>query len=222
VGLVRIDIWSDVVCPWCYIGKRRLERALADFEHRDEVDVHWRSFELDPHAPAVREGDPASRLARKYGISVDEAAAAGQRLTALAAVEGLEYRLSAARAGNSFDAHRLLHLAGDRGVQDRLKERLLAAYLCEGQAIGDRTVLLDQAAAVGLDAAEVREVLEGDAYAEEVRADEVEAAEREINGVPFFLVGGRFGIPGAQEVDTIAAILRRAWLKLEAAAPGSV
>jgi predicted DsbA family dithiol-disulfide isomerase len=219
---VRIDVWSDVVCPWCYIGKRRLERALADFEHRDAVEVHWRSFELDPNAPAVREGDPAGRLARKYGISVDEARLASERLASLAAGEGLHYRLEAARSGNSFNAHRLLHLAEGLGVQDQLKERLLAAYLCEGQAIGDTDVLLAQAVTVGLDPAEVREVLESDAYAEDVRADEAEAAELEINGVPFFLLGGRFGIPGAQEVDTVLAVLRRAWLKLEAGAAGAV
>jgi predicted DsbA family dithiol-disulfide isomerase len=217
---VRIDVWSDVVCPWCYIGKRRLERALAGFEHRDAVEVHWRSFELDPNAPAVREGDPAGRLARKYGITVEEARTASERLTALAAGEGLEYQLQAARSGNSFNAHRLLHLAEGHGVQDQLKERLLAAYLCEGQAIGDPNVLLAQATTVGLDPAEVREVLETDAYAEDVRADEAEAAEHEINGVPFFLLGGRFGIPGAQEVDTMVAVLERAWLKLEAGAPG--
>ena len=217
---MRIDVWSDVVCPWCYIGKRRLERALAGFEHRDAVEVHWRSFELDPNAPAVREGDPAGRLARKYGISVEEARTASERLTALAAGEGLEYQLPAARSGNSFNAHRLLHLAEGHGVQDQLKERLLAAYLCEGQAIGDPNVLLAQATTVGLDPAEVREVLETDAYAEDVRADEAEAAELEINGVPFFLLGGRFGIPGAQEVDTMVAVLERAWQKLEAGAPG--
>jgi predicted DsbA family dithiol-disulfide isomerase len=168
----------------------------------------------------VREGDPAGRLARKYGISVEEARTASERLTALAAGEGLEYQLQAARSGNSFNAHRLLHLAEGHGVQDRLKERLLAAYLCEGQAIGDPNVLLAQATTVGLDPSEVREVLETDAYAEDVRADEAEAAELEINGVPFFLLGGRFGIPGAQEVDTMVAVLERAWQKLEAGAPG--
>ena len=221
-GFVRIDVWSDVVCPWCYLGKRRLERALADFEHRDAVEVRWRSFELDPNAPAVREGDPAGRLARKYGISVEEARAGSERLTSLAAAEGLQYRLQEARSGNSFDAHRLLLLAEARGMQDQLKERLLAAYLCEGQAIGDTNVLRAQAVAVGLNPAEVSAVLESDSYAEDVRADEAEAAELEITGVPFFLVGGRFGIPGAQEVDTMLAVLRRAWLKLEAGAAGPV
>ena len=170
----------------------------------------------------MREGDPAGRLARKYGISVEEARTASERLTSLAEGEGLQYQLQAARSGNSFNAHRLLHLADEHGAQDQLKERLLAAYLCEGQAIGDTNVLLAEAMSVGLDPAEVRDVLESDAYAEDVRADEAEAAELEITGVPFFLVGGRFGIPGAQEVDTMVAVLRRAWLKLEAGAAGPV
>jgi predicted DsbA family dithiol-disulfide isomerase len=210
---VKIDVWSDVVCPWCYLGKRRLERALSDFEHADEVDIRWRSFELDPHAPPVREGDPTARLARKYGISVDQAQAARLRLTAFAAAEGLPYRLDAVRPGNSFNAHRLIHLGEERGIQDQVKERFLAAYFCEGQAIGDPEVLLSQATAAGLDRDEVTKVLDGEAYADAVRADEAEAAEREITGVPFFLIGGRFAIPGAQEVDTILAILQRAWAK---------
>lgn len=208
---MRIDIWSDVICPWCYIGKRRFERALSDFEHAGEVQLHWRSFELDPNAPPVREGDPTARLVRKYGITVDQAQAANDRLMHLAAAEGLDYHLESTRSGNTFAAHRLLHLAGQRGLQGELKERLLAAYFSEGEAIGDPAVLLAQATAVGLEGSEVRELLEGDAYANDVRADEAEAAEREITGVPFFLLGGRFGIPGAQEVDTILAMLRRAW-----------
>jgi predicted DsbA family dithiol-disulfide isomerase len=213
---MRIDIWSDVVCPWCYIGKRRLEGALSRFEYAHEVKVRWRSFELDRNAPPVRDGDPAARLARKYLMSIDRALAAQERLTALAAAESLDFRLDIARSGNSFNAHRLIHLAGERGLQDQVKERLFAAYFCEGQAIGDGSVLLSQATAAGLDAAEVRDLLQGDTYADEVRADEVEATEREITGVPFFLVDNRFAIPGAQEVDTILAVLKRAWAKSEA------
>ncbi|MHB1911699.1 MAG: DsbA family oxidoreductase [Acidimicrobiales bacterium] len=212
---MRIDIWSDVVCPWCYLGKRRLESALGQFEHADEAEVHWRSFELDPNAPPLREGDPAERIARKYGISADQARAANRRLTDLAAAEGLEYHLDRTRSGNSFDAHRLIHLGAERGIQDQVKERLLAAYLCEGQAIGDPQILQVQAVAAGLEEAEVRAVFQGDAYGAEVRADEAEAREREIAGVPFFLIDGRFAIPGAQEVDTILAVLRRAWTKAE-------
>jgi predicted DsbA family dithiol-disulfide isomerase len=215
---MRIDIWSDVLCPWCYIGKRRLEKALAQFEHADEVELHWRSFELDPNAPAVRAGDPAERLARKYGISVDQARNANGRLTALAAAEGLDYRLASTRSGNSFDAHRLIHLAAGTGHQDEMKERLLSAYLCEELAIGDPEVLYEQAVKVGLDANRVRQVLDGDQFADEVRADEAEAASREISAVPFFLIDDRFGIPGAQDTETVLAILRRAWDKSHRAA----
>ena len=210
---MRIDIWSDVVCPWCYIGKRRLEKALSQFEFADSIEVHWRSFELDPSAPPVRPGDPAERLARKYGISVDQARGANSRLTALAEAEGLDYHLATTRSGNSFDAHRLIHLAAETGQQSEMKERLLSAYLCEEQAIGDPETLYEQAVKVGLDAGRVRQVLDGSEFADDVRADEAEAANREISAVPFFLIDGRFGIPGAQDTDTVLAILRRAWAK---------
>jgi predicted DsbA family dithiol-disulfide isomerase len=213
---MRVDIWSDVICPWCYLGKRRFESALSAFGHAPEVEIRWRSFELDPHAPAVREGDPAARLASKYGLSVEQARAAQDRLTALAAAEGLEYRLDRTRPGNTFDAHRLIHLAGERRIQDQVKERLLAAYLCDGQPIGDPDALLSVATSAGLDAVEVKELLAGDGYADEVRADEREAREREITGVPFFLIDGVFGIPGAQESDTMLTILRRAQARREA------
>jgi predicted DsbA family dithiol-disulfide isomerase len=216
---VRVDVWSDVVCPWCYLGKRRFETALAAFEHASDVEVRWRSFELDPHAPPVRDGDQAARLASKYGLSLDQARAAQDRLTALAAAEGLHYRLDRTRPGNTFDAHRLIHLAAVRGCQDQVKERLLAAYLCEGQPIGDPAVLLSEATRAGLDPAEVEELLKGDAYASEVRADQTEARDRQITGVPFFLVGGSFGVPGAQDSDTMLTILRRAWSRRETTNP---
>jgi predicted DsbA family dithiol-disulfide isomerase len=212
---MRVDIWSDVICPWCFIGKRRFERAVADFEHGREIEVVWRSFELDPRAPAVREGPSTARLAQKYGMTIDQARAAQQRVADLAEAEGLHYRMEETQPGNTFDAHRIIHLAGERGLQDQMKERLLTAYFCEGQAIGDHRALVDQASAVGLDPLEVRGLLDGDAFAGDVRADEAEALEREIGGVPFFLVDGRFGIPGAQEVDTMLAVLRRAWSKSE-------
>jgi predicted DsbA family dithiol-disulfide isomerase len=217
---MRVDIWSDVVCPWCYLGKRRFESALSAFEHAPEMEIHWRSFELDPHAPAVRDGDPAARLASKYGLSVEQARAAQHRLTALAAAEGLQYRLDRTRPGNTFDAHRLIHLAAERGIQDQVKERLLAAYLCDGQPIGDPAALLSVATSAGLDAVEVKEVLGGDSFAGEVRADEMEAREREITGVPFFLIDDAFGIPGAQESDTVLAVLRRAWARRESTGDG--
>ena len=208
---MRVDIWSDVVCPWCLIGKRRFERAVAGFAHRDELTVVWRSFELDPNAPPVRDGDPAERLAAKYGITTDQARAAWARLTELAAAEGLQYRLDRARSGNTFDAHRIVHLAAERDRQDAVEDALMMSYLCGGRAIGRPEVLAEVAVDAGLDPAEVHAILASDAYAEAVRRDEAEAAARGITAVPFFLLDGRFGIPGAQDSDTMLMVLTRAW-----------
>jgi predicted DsbA family dithiol-disulfide isomerase len=206
-----VEIWSDVVCPWCYIGKRRFERALTDFGH--PVDIVWRSYELNPNAPPVRDGSSAERVARKYGISVEAAAAQYERITDLAAAEGLDYHLDRARWGRSFDAHRLLHLAREHGIQDQVKERFLAGYLQEAIAIGLPDELAPLAVSAGLDADAVDAVLSGDAYGEAVRADEERAVEIGITGVPFFVVDGRFAIPGAQDVETMVAVLERAWDK---------
>jgi predicted DsbA family dithiol-disulfide isomerase len=210
-GIVKVEIWSDVVCPWCYIGKRRFERGLAAFEHRDDVQVVWRSFELDPRAPKSSEEDPAERLARKYGMSVEEARAAQARVAGLAAEEGLAYRLDLARPANTFDAHRLLHLAAERGVQGAAEERLFAAHFTEGRPLGDPETLVALAAEAGVDEAEAREVLGGDAYAEAVAADEREATELGITGVPFFVIDRRYGISGAQPAELIQRALDQAW-----------
>ena len=146
---MRVDIWSDVVCPWCYIGKRRFERARAAFAY--PLEVVWRSYELNPNAPAVRDGGSYERIARKYNITVEQAKAQYERITELAALEGLDYHLDRVRAGRSFDAHRLLHLARVRGIQDAVKERFLAAYLQEGVAIGLPEELAPLAVSAGLD-----------------------------------------------------------------------
>jgi predicted DsbA family dithiol-disulfide isomerase len=212
---MQVDIFSDVVCPWCSVGKRRFEAALSRFEHADEIDVVWRAYELDPQAPAVREGDYADRLARKYGMSRQQAVTAHERLTATAAAEGLDFHFERARPGNTFDAHRLLHYAREVGprVQDALKERLFRAYFTEGAAIGEPETLQRLATEVGLDEREVADILAGDRYAEDVRADEREALELGVSGVPFFVVDGKFGIAGAQDADTILNVLERAWTK---------
>jgi len=212
---MQVDIFSDVVCPWCSVGKRRFEAALSRFEHADEIDVVWRAYELDPQAPAVREGDYADRLARKYGMSRQQAVTANERLTATAAAEGLDFHFERARPGNTFDAHRLLHYAREAGpgVQDALKERLFLAYFTEGAAIGEAETLQRLATEVGLDEREVAAILAGDRYAEEVRADEREALELGVSGVPFFVVDGKFGMAGAQDADTILNVLERAWAK---------
>jgi predicted DsbA family dithiol-disulfide isomerase len=208
---MTVEIWSDIACPWCYIGKRRFESALARFEHRDDVDVLWRSYQLDPGAPRRYDGTVYDLVARKYGRSPAEAAAMHEQVTALAAAEGLTYRFDRTQPGNTFDAHRLLHLAQARGLQGPVKERLLHAYFTEGVAIGDPDALVAVVADAGLDAAEARAVLAGDAYADDVRTDMQRAAALGIRGVPFFVIDERYGVSGAQPADLFLDALRQAW-----------
>jgi predicted DsbA family dithiol-disulfide isomerase len=215
---VKVEIWSDVVCPWCYVGKRRFEAALGAFEHGDGVEVVWRSFELDPSAPAVVEGDPIERLATKYGMSRAQAAAANRSLSELAAEDGLDLKLSTLRSGNSFDAHRLAHLAAAERPELDLRERLFAAYFTTNDPIGDRDTLAAIATSAGLDADRVAEVLDGDDYADAVRAEESEATELGISGVPFFVIDRKYGISGAQPAEQLVAALTQAWREGEVAA----
>jgi predicted DsbA family dithiol-disulfide isomerase len=218
---VRVDVWSNVICPWCYLGKRRLESALAHFPFSDEVDVVWRSFELDPSAPRRLTVSAAEHLARKYGMGEEQVAASWARLTALADAEGLECHLDLTQGGSSFDAHRLIHLGKTHGVQDRIKERLLRAYFSEGVPIGEPSELNRLATEVGLPAGEVAEVLATDRFAAEVRDDEQRARVLGINGVPFFAIDDRYGVSGAQSADVLLETLTAAWAAhaLDAEAP---
>jgi predicted DsbA family dithiol-disulfide isomerase len=202
---VKVEIWSDVVCPWCYIGKRRFESALAQFDQ--PVEVEWKSFELDPDAP-VRRGSTAEHLARKYGLTLDQVATMHERMTALAAAEGLEYHLDETQGGNTFDAHRLLQLAKERGIGREMKERLLRAYFTEREPIGEREVLVRLGEEVGL--ADAADVLDSDGYAAAVRADEDEARLLGISGVPFFVVDRYYAVEGAQPAEVILGALTRA------------
>jgi predicted DsbA family dithiol-disulfide isomerase len=208
---MNVEIWSDVVCPWCYIGKRRFERALASFGHADEVTVTYRSFELDPDAPAQRTGTYAGHLAGKYGMSIAQAEQAGQQMTERAAAEGLEFRFDLLRGGNTFDAHRVLHLAEGHGLQAEVKERLLRATFTEGLPIADKPTLVRLATEAGLPAAQVQAVLDGDAYADAVRADEQQAARYGITGVPFFVADGKYAVSGAQPPEALLQLLQRAY-----------
>jgi predicted DsbA family dithiol-disulfide isomerase len=208
---MNVEIWSDVVCPWCYIGKRRFERAVASFGHPGEVTVTYRSFELDPDAPAQRTGTHAEQLARKYGMTVAQAEQASQQMTQRAAADGLEFRFDRIQGGNTFDAHRLLHLAKDHGRQPEMKERLLQATFTEGLPIADKLTLVRLATQAGLPAALVQAVLDGDAYADAVRADEQQAARYGITGVPFFVADGKFAVSGAQPPEVLLQFLRRAY-----------
>jgi predicted DsbA family dithiol-disulfide isomerase len=208
---VLVEVWSDVVCPWCYLGKRRFEAALAAFEHADEVVVRWRSYELDPSAPARRTRSMPELVARRYGLAAEEAAARLGALDRVARAEGLAFDLARTQGGNTFDAHRVLHLAAsvDADLAATLEEALLHAYFIELRAIGDRAVVVDVAGAVGLDPADVRAVLESDRFADDVRADEAEAAALGCTGVPFFVLDRAFAVPGAQDAATFLRVLRR-------------
>ena len=208
---MEVDIWSDIACPWCYIGKRRFEQALAEFEHADDVQVTWRSFELDPSAPAQREGDLAELLAAKYGMSVQQARAAQQQLTDTAAAEGLEFRFDIARSGLTFDGHRVIHMAATHGRADAMKERLMRAYFTEGELIADHEALVRMAAEVGISKLETRSVLASKRYADEVRADEAIAQQLGIAAVPTFVVNRKLAMSGANPPDQLLALLRQGW-----------
>ena len=207
-----IHIWSDIVCPWCYLGKRRFEHALALFDHRDEITVTHRSFQLDPSRPRHQTTNRREMLKKKYQLSDQQVREMDTRMEHLADVEGLEYHLTdAGLTGNTLDAHQLLQLAKVRGVQDAVIERLYRAYFTEQLSVFDRDSLVTLAAEAGLDQAEARDALERDAFADAVAADVTEARSLGVSGVPFFVLGGRYGVSGAQATEVFAEALTRAW-----------
>jgi len=208
---MRVEIWSDIACPWCYIGRRRFEKALNQFEHRDQVEVIWRSYELDPNAPRDYAGNVNDLLAQRYGMSREKAESLNVHVSALAAQEGLEYHLDRAHPVNSLDAHRLIHLAADHGLQGQMKERLQKAYFTEGLVVSDLDALVKLAVEVGLDADETRQVLQGNLYVDAVRADIRRAQMIGVNGVPFFVLDEKYAVSGAQPVEVFLTALEGAW-----------
>ncbi|MCB0978018.1 MAG: DsbA family oxidoreductase [Acidimicrobiales bacterium] len=212
---MKVDIWSDVVCPWCFVGLANLDSAMARFTHADDVEVVLHSFQLEPNAPHRDDTPLVELLARKYGTTVEQMRANQQRLVDLGAERGIDFRFDDAIRANTFDAHRLIHLAASHGLGRAMKDRLGAAHFTEGKAIGDPEVLRAEAAAVGLPADEVDDLLTGDARADEVAAD-VEAARRlGVTGVPFFVIDGRYGVSGAQPAEVLLGALDRAWSERE-------
>lgn len=208
---MRIEVWADVVCPWCYIGKRRLEKAIAGFEHGDEVEVVYRSYELDPFAPEVGTESTLTVLGRKFGADEAGTRAMMARADEVAAVEGLTFAHADALHARTLTAHRLLHLARAEGRQHELMEQVLAAYFTRGESLGDHDVLRKAAAGAGLDAGRVDEVLASDEYRDEVMADVAQARAYGSSGVPFFVIDGRFGISGAQPTELFEQALEQAW-----------
>ena len=208
---MQIEVWSDVVCPWCYIGKRRLEMALAKFPHWESVQVIWRSFELDRDSPRHQPGTLEEMLSRKYAVSPQQAAAMNAQVTEVAKEVGLDYRLAEAHPGNTFDAHRLIHFAESRQLGDGAAERLMHAYFSESLAVGDRAALARLAPEFNISEKEALAMLESEAYSDEVRADEARAAEFGITVVPYFVIDESIGISGAQPVEVFSTALQQAW-----------
>jgi predicted DsbA family dithiol-disulfide isomerase len=206
-----IHIWSDIVCPWCYLGKRRFEHALALFDHRDDVRVTHRSFQLDPSRPRHQTTNRRAMLKSKYQLSDQQVLDMDARMERLADIEGLEYHLTdAGLTGNTLDAHQLLQLGKARGIQDAVIERLYRAYFTEQRSVFDRESLVTLGKEAGLDETEVRDALAHDAYADAVTADIREARSLGVSGVPFFVIG-RYGVSGAQGVDVFAEALSTAF-----------
>jgi len=208
---MKVEIWSDIACPWCYIGRRRFEKALKTFEHRDQVAVVWRSYQLDPNAPRDYAGSVNDMLEQRYGMSRKQAESIHARVTALAALEGLDYHMDLAHPVNSLDAHRLLHLAAQHKLQGEMKERLQKAYFTDGLVISDPDTLVKLAAEVGLDADETRQMLESSAYTAAVQTDIRRAQMLGCNGVPFFVFDNKYGISGAQPAELFLTTLQKAW-----------
>lgn len=203
-----VEIWSDVVCPWCYIGKRRLEAALAEYD--GEAEVVWRSFQLDPGSPIEVTQTVAEHLGSKYGGGPSAGQAMIDNVEAIAAGEGLIYHLGQAKRANTLDDHRLLHLAKESGHQGELKEALLSAYFTKAQVISDHDVLRELAASVGLDESAVDQVLASDRFRDEVFADQEQAGAYGASAVPFFVFNGRVGLSGAQPVEVFNRALAQA------------
>lgn len=208
---MQIEIWSDVACPWCYIGKGRLEKALETFEHADEVDIRYRSFQLNPGAPVEPTESLASMLGRKYGGGEDAGRQMIDRVEATAAEQGLILQHHRTIPANTRDAHRLLQYAATEGKQNVLKERLLKAYFVDGVNVAHHDTLRAVASDVGLVAARVDEVLASNEFDEAVDADIREGASLGVNGVPFFVIDRKYGISGAQPTEMFAQVLERAW-----------
>ncbi|MEU3196968.1 MULTISPECIES: DsbA family oxidoreductase [unclassified Streptomyces] len=210
---MRVEIWSDIACPWCYVGKARFEKALASFPHREQVEVVHRSFELDPGRAKGDIQPVITMLTKKYGMRPAQAEAGEDNLGAQAAAEGLPYRTRGRDHGGTFDMHRLLHHAREQGRQEELLDLLYRANFAEERSVfDDDERLVELAGAAGLDTDAVRAVLaDPGAYADEVRADEREAAELGANGVPFFVLDRTYGVSGAQPAEVFAQALTRAW-----------
>ena len=206
---MRVDIWSDVVCPFCYIGKKRLERAAS--EAGVELEVHWHSYQLDPEAPVRQEVSNSERLAQKYGRTLAEVEDMQRNIAAMAKEEGIEFNWEGANSGNTFNAHRLIHLAQSKGLGSEAKEAFFFSYMTQGLAIGERETIEDVASRIGLNPVEVDDLLDSDEYADFVKFDEEIARDQlKVTGVPFFVFDQRVALAGAQPTEVFKQVMQKA------------
>ncbi|MBS4178922.1 DsbA family oxidoreductase [Lederbergia citrea] len=215
---MKIEVWSDFVCPFCYIGKRRLEEALSNFPHRDQVEVEFKSYELDPNSPKDSNQKIHEVLAAKYGMSVEEAKRTNEGIGQQAASVGLTFNFDNMKPTNTFDAHRLVHFAKTKGKDSELTEKLLYAYFTESKNLSDKDTLADIAATAGLEREEATGILNDEqAYADDVRYDENTAQQIGVRGVPFFVINQKYAISGAQPPETFLGALEKVWQEENAA-----
>lgn len=208
---MKVEIWSDVVCPFCYIGKRKFEKALGQFAHQGEVEVEWKSFQLTPNFVPVPGESIHASLAKKKGVPEAEGRRMNDYMAQVAQEVGLDYQFDKAIPANTFLAHQLIHFGKQQGRQDATKERLMAAYYLEGQDLNDLNTLLRLGAEAGLDPTAARQALEAGTYANAVRRDEYEAQQVGVQGVPFFVFDNKYAVSGAQPSEVFAQVLDQVW-----------
>ncbi|GLX71379.1 DsbA family oxidoreductase [Paenibacillus glycanilyticus] len=208
---MKVEVWSDFACPFCYIGKRRLEQALGEFEHGDQVEVEFKSFELDPNAPVEIEHDVYDYLSNKYGMSRQQAISNNVQLTEQAKTLGLDYHFDTMILTNTFDAHRLTHFAAQFGKREEMAEHLFKAYFTDSKHLGQKETLADLAAEIGLDREEALKALQEGSYKQEVRSDEQEAGQLGVRGVPFFVIDRKYAVSGAQPSEVFLQAVTKAW-----------
>ena len=208
---MEVEIWSDIMCPFCYIGKRRFENALKNFEYNDEIEITWRSFQLNPDIETDPDANINEYLAKAKGWSFEQAQQMNQRVTNMAADEGLEYNMDQAIVANSFDAHRVVQFSKDRGKANEMEEALFKAYFTDGKNIADHQTLIALAEGIGIDPTEVKSILGSEKYANTVKHDIQLAQNINITGVPFFLFDRKFAVSGARETEVFLKALKQSW-----------
>jgi len=212
---MNINIWSDVRCPFCYIGKRKFEMALEKFSHKDDVKVTWRSFQLDPNLETRTDVNAIEHLSEAKGISQKQAEGMQNNVTQIAKEIGLDFDFGKAVVANSFNAHRLIQLAKTKGLGNEIEEQLFKAHFTEGKNIDDKETLVQTGMAIGLDEKEIKEMLASDAFAKEVNQDEMQAQSIGVRGVPFFVLNNKYAVSGAQSPDTFLEVLNQTWKEFE-------